>query len=212
MRLGALLLLVLTSGCTSFSSLQTARTLPEGTHRAFVGAGYFRTPVVSPSSPDRGNFPYLEGGGRFGFLEGWDIGLKYTMPGMFTGDAKFNVYQDAAFAFSLGFGMGYVAVKAGDASDTDSINREVLDLIVPSYVSYDFSPLFGIYASPRFVLRWSVQQLNLLGGALGARIGNYVGGFVEVGGAADVTSEFRQYHLAVGVFFGSGPSVPTPPG
>ncbi len=208
MRTWLLLLgsLVLT-GCTSFSSLQTGRVLPEGTNRFFVGAGFFRTPEVSPSEPNKVTFPFLEGGARFGFTEGWDVGMKYTMPGMFTGDLKFNMVDEDGFALAAGFGAGYVAVKSTDTSDDHHLKSEVLDLIFPLYVSYDFSEAFGVYMSPRFVLRYAQSQQNLLGSAIGLRFGNSVGIFVEGGAAWDITSNFKQYQVSSGFFFGSGPSV-----
>jgi hypothetical protein len=199
--------LLFASGCTSFSSLQTGRVLPEGTNRFFVGAGFFRTPEVSPSQPDKVSFPFLEGGGRFGFTEGWDLGMKYTMPGMFTGDLKFNMVDESGFALAAGFGVGYVAVKSDDANDDHHLKREVLDLLFPLYASYDFAPAFGVYLSPRFVLRYAQSQQNLIGSAIGLRFGNFVGIFVEGGAAWDISSNFKQYQVNCGIFFGSGPSV-----
>ena len=193
-------------GCTSMSAMQTGRVLPEGSYRFLGALGLFRTPVVSPSEPDRANFPYVEGGVRFGFTEGWDLGFRYTMPGTFTGDLKFNIYEDEAFAWAMGFGVGWLAIKA-DASDTDHLKREILDLLFPAYLSYDFTPVWGTYVSPRFVLRFAQSQQNLVGRAIGLRCGNSVGIFLELSGAADVTSDFRQYQAGLGFFIGGAPHV-----
>lgn len=193
------------------SSMQTARVLPEGTYRFFVGGGGFRTPSVSPSDPNKVGYPYLEGGARFGFTPGWDIGLKYTLPGMFTGDVKVILVEDDAFAFALGAGVGYLALKDTSVPSASSTNQtqELVDILFPTYLSYDFTPGLGVYASPRFILRWSTTtSQKLLGGALGFRFGNTVGVMVEAGGAADLSSEYRQYHVGLGFFFGAVPTVP----
>ncbi len=204
--LGAGCFCLFLNACTSMSALQTARVLPEGTHRFLVGAGFFRTPEASPSDPSKVTFPFLEVAGRFGFLTDWDVGLRYTMPGMFTGDLKFNLVNDPEFAFALGAGVGFLGVKSG-ASDTTHFQREILDVLIPMYISYDFAPEWGVYVSPRVVFRFSTQDQNLVGGAVGIRWGNTWGVCLEAGGAADISSKYTQYQVNAGFFFGSAPSV-----
>jgi len=190
------------------SALQTGRVMPEGDFRLFVGGGFFQTPEVSPAEVNRISFPYLEGGGRFGFTQGWDIGAKYTLPGMITGDVKFNVFENETTAFAMGLAVGYLATPASTAGTPSQFTEPILDIIIPFIVSYDFSEVFGVYASPRYVMRVQSSQKDLVGGAAGIRVGNKLGVFVEAGGAKDLRSNYSQLQASFGVFFGSGPSVP----
>lgn len=190
--------------------MQTARTLPEGNYRFLVGGGYFRTSEVSPSDPNRVTYPYLEAGARFGFIENWDLGFRYTLPGMFTGDVKAQFLSTDTWAMALGFGVGYMAVtdtqKAGTSSNL--FPDQMLDVFLPFYVSYDFSKWIGVYLSPRVVYRKVDREMLLLGTAFGVRVGNKVGVFVELSGATDLKSQYSQGQLGVGIFFGSPDSVP----
>lgn len=208
-----LLLAVVMSGCTSLSSLQTARVMPEGKSRFFVGGGLVRSSILnSGGNTNSDGLPFVEAGGRFGFIDKWDVGLKYTLPGMLSGDVKLNLYEDDAWAFALGFGVGYMAIENNSADpNAPGFKQEVLDVIVPAYASYDASPGLGFYLSPRYIHREASSIMQLLGAALGMRFGNTAGAFIEVAAAADLKSDFDQLQLNLGVFFGNGESVPTSP-
>ncbi len=203
--------IALLSGCTSLSSLQTARVMPPGASRFFVGGGLVRSSILnSGGSTNADGLPFVEGGARYGFIEKWDLGVKYTLPGMLSGDVKLNIYEDEAWAFALGFGVGYMAIEnASTDPNAPGFKQEVLDVIVPVYLSYDASPGIGFYVSPRYIHREASSIMQLIGSALGLRFGNTAGAFVEIAAAADLKSDFDQVQLNLGVFFGNGPSVPT---
>ncbi len=190
--------------------MQTARTLPEGQYRFLIGGGYFRTSETSPSDPSRVTYPYLEAGARFGFIENWDLGLRFTLPGMFTGDVKAQFLSTDTWAMAAGFGVGYMAVKEDKTAGTTSnlFPNEMLDLFLPVYLSYDFSRWVGLYVSPRLVFRKVDREMFLFGTAFGARFGNKVGVFIELSGASDFKSNYSQGQVGFGIFFGSPDSVP----
>lgn len=202
LKLSAAFTALVIMGCTSVSSMQTARTVAEGEYRFLVASGLFRTDALSTSDPDQVLYPYLELGTRFGFTPGWDLGFKVTAPGTLTGDVKACLYADDAFAAALGVGVAYLAVKDRSAGD-DFFNEDVLDILLPAYLSYDFSKEFGVYLSPRVVVRHFKQGYLLAGGALGTRIGNSWGVMLEASAAFDTKSSFKQYQLGAGLFFGS---------
>jgi hypothetical protein len=191
-------------GCTSMSAMQTAKVLPEGYYRFFAAAGFFRTPVTSPSAPNAVNYPFVEGGARFGFAPRWDLGLRYTLPGMLTGDVKACFFEDGPTALAVGAGVGYLAIPSKDATAT-LFGKELIDVTIPFYASYDFAPAFGVYASPRYVFRVAATEQHLIGSALGIRVGNRVGVFLEVSAALDLVSEYRQYQAGFSIFFGAAP-------
>lgn len=188
------------------SAVQTAKVLPEGYYRFFAAAGFFRTPVTSPSAPSAVNYPFLEAGTRFGFAPHWDLGLRYTLPGMLTGDVKACFFEEGPAALAVGAGVGYLAIPSKDASAT-LFGTELIDVTIPFYASYDFSPSFGVYASPRYVFRAAASEQHLVGSALGIRVGNRIGVFLEVSAALDLVSEYRQYQAGFSVFFGGAPHV-----
>jgi hypothetical protein len=198
--------LAVTAACTSMSAMQSARVVPEGQYRFLVAGGLFRTPVASPTSPADVNYPFIEGGARFGFTPEWDIGLRYTIAGMFTGDLKYEWFSDSEWAFSLGASLGYLATPSKDSS-SQYFGQDVFDIGLPFYLSYDFSPSVGAFVSPRWVYRVAATQQQLVGAALGVRIGDRVGVIVEFSGAVDVLSSYRQYQLGLGFFFGAPSSV-----
>src|SRR5690606_15921031 len=132
----------------------------------------------------------------------------YTLPGMFSGDIKFRPYEDEAWAFSLGVGAGYMAIDAEDEPNSNFFTKPLVDLYFPAYLSYDFSSSFGLYLSPRFVLRHLDKTQNLVGAAFGVRIGNSVGLMIEASAASDLKSDYSQMQIGAGFFFGSADSVP----
>ncbi|MBY0369943.1 hypothetical protein K2X33_04600 [bacterium] len=193
--------LALATGCTSTSAMQTARVVNEGEYRFLLAGGLFQTNALSSTDPDKVYQPYFEGATRFGFAPSWDLGLKVTAPGMVTGDLKAELYTDEAWAFSLGAGVGYLFVK--DRGADDYFDQDVIDVLVPLYLSYDFSDAFSAYISPRAVWRSFKKEYWLLGAAAGVRIGNALGLILEFSGAHDLQSDFSQYQAGVGFFFGS---------
>ena len=87
----ALFTLLLGPGCVSTSALQTGRTLDKGTSRMHFAAGLYTSPefdedVEETLDEDDVNMslPYLEFALRHGVTENFELGGKFTLPGMLT--------------------------------------------------------------------------------------------------------------------------------
>lgn len=208
---GATLLLC---SCANLSSLQTARTLAPGTKRYILGGGVIKTHDISkvidvPQSVSNrsDSFTYFEFASRRGLKKpGIDVGAKVTIPGEFSGDVKYQLIDLGPLAFSVGIGMGLLSM--GTESEFDQ-RFNLVDMMVPVYLSFDIGRFFCIYTSAKYIARayfgmvsgWS----HLAAATGGIKIGSTWGIMVEATLAQDlVNPRLQPYQVNTAIFFGTG--------
>jgi hypothetical protein len=143
------------SGCMSFSTLQTAETLPPG--QLQIGAGA----IVAKGGTDWGAIPEVSG--RVGVVNDLDVGLKYSLLDVIMLDGKYRFLNsgiEGAFDFAWSTNTGddpervngyypmlifgqkhwYAGVKAIYLTTTGSINLWGSDISLNSsgYSATDF--------------------------------------------------------------------------
>jgi hypothetical protein len=206
-------LTALATGCVNMSTLQTARTIPVDEIEVVTGGGYYMSPNLSESSSsdqssdgdlDPLGLPYIEVAGRIGIAEYLDLGLKITLPGTIAFDVKYQLVDLDGLAMAAGFGLGYLHLGSG--SDDSSSSADIIDIMVPLYISYHFNESFTVYGSPKYVMRLNLgsdsDPAQLLGAGGGLRIGNQVGVYLEATYMVDLAdTEFSMVQVSAATFF-----------
>lgn len=185
--------LLLTSACASMSTLQTARTLKPGEAQSTFGGGVFQSSEIGStdgSASAKFQLPYLEYTYRQGLSDKVDAGLKVTLIGTLSLDAKYSLYAGEKFAAAVGAGAGYMSYSTGSGEQKNEY--KIIDLMVPVILSYDFTPKFSIYTSPRYLQRSisgaSSSSTGFAGAAVGLKMGQTSGAFIEVASYKDTKS------------------------
>ena len=207
--------LVFTTACVNMSTLQTAKALDPGKQRILVGGGYYASPSVNAdASASTGSsvslaLPYMELGYRRGIVENLELGAKVTIPGTVGMDAKYQLVRAGNFAVAAGLGGAYLKLDSGD--DTMKTSTQLIDAIVPVYVSYDIAKPFSVYASPKYVARFAQStdangtmasgMENLVGATAGVKLGNGFGIFLETSYMKDLSSTFDSFQVNGSLFF-----------
>lgn len=169
--LAALAALATLTGCPSFSTMGTARTLPKGRGQFFIAPG--ATVLQDFQQRDDGSsesfgLPSLEFGGRYGVTDRVELGGKIWMLGMEI-DSKFALVRaetpDAGVDVALAPAVSFYPFRSGDTDAT--------------YAYFHLPLLIGVNAGgsqlvigPRvsdLVIRGGGENLNavMLGGSLG---------------------------------------------
>ena len=190
---------LLSLGCVSMSTLQTARTLePNQTQQSF-GGGVYNSKIESGGSSIETNLPYMEYSIRHGFLKDLDAGLKLTIVGAYQADMKYQLLESSHFVMSVGAGLAYMEYKITSGQQDTKV--KYIDAIVPFYLSYDFNPSFSLYMSPKYILRTASGDTsgteNLYGAGLGTKIGEKNGIYLEaaiIKGQSDTS--ITQYNFS----------------
>ncbi|HNW44896.1 MAG TPA: hypothetical protein PKI19_10360 [Elusimicrobiales bacterium] len=145
-----------TGACTSVSVYQSAKTLPKGTMQAGIGVGggaaknKTRIPGFNPE------FPSLSGDiwARYGFTNRVDGGIKLSLFGSLTGDARYGLLNERrGDKLSLAAGLSYVYTNASSSGLGQADKTVIQDLMLPLYISKDLADWFTVYAVPRYVRR-----------------------------------------------------------
>lgn len=203
--LSLLTLVGTTFSCANLSTLQTARVQKVGESEMAIGGGYVTFPALTAAlgSSTISSLPYFEGTMRRGFFERFDAGVKFTLIGTLAADAKYQLLDLGGFALAAGAGLGYITVTSGT---TSSLN--IVDLLVPVYISYDFNEWFSLYGSPKFVYRMilgttssSSYMAPILGATGGFRVGKRWGFMGEVSYGAGMTTGYGNTLQYNGAFF-----------
>jgi hypothetical protein len=199
-----------TAGCSNFSTLQTARALPTGTHRVHLGGGALLTSELSPvatsssASTSSLRFPYTEIGARFGLARHVDLGAKFTIPGSLGTDLKFQFVDGSVLAAAAGFQVAYASLK------TSGQTTHLVDLALPVYVSVDITDWFGLYGGAKYLQRIGVggssSSTPFYSAGGGIRVGNFAGVMVELMYVRQGSSTFEGAQLSTAFFIGSAPS------
>ena len=169
------------AGCVSMSSLQTARTTPIGTTQQSVGGGVYNSKMDIGTTKSETSLPYLEYSYRHGFTNDFDAGFKITFIGAYAADGKYQIYTNDKFAFSAGAGLGYMSYKVSGGAEDQEV--KFLDVMLPLYLSYDFTPSFTLYTSPKYIARnisgTKTGSEGITGLTVGTKIGEKSGVFLE---------------------------------
>jgi hypothetical protein len=222
MKTGALtllLLLALTGACVNMSTLQTAKAMDPGAQRILVGGGYYASPSVDKDASESSSsdvslaLPYLELGYRRGIVDRVEVGAKVTVPGTVGVDGKYQLVSAGKFAVAAGLGVSYLKIETESSTSggaTMKTSTQLVDAIVPAYVSYDLAAPLAVYLSPKYVLRASQSTddmgtsrgfSNLVGATAGVRVGERFGLFLESSYLKDITSSFDSFQVNGSIFF-----------
>lgn len=172
---------IISVGCVSMSTLQTARTLEPDQSQQTIGGGVYNSKIKSDTTTLESNLPYMEYSYRRGFFKNFDAGLKLTLVGAYQADVKYQLLDANNFVMSVGGGLAYMEYKVS-TNGTDT-NVKYVDVILPFYMSYDFNPSFALYLSPKYILRNATGDVkgneNLIGVGVGTKIGQNKGVYLE---------------------------------
>jgi len=152
---------------------------------------------------------FLEAGFRYGYRDNLEVGGKMTIaiPPSFAADMKYNLINREKFALAIGAGVGFMNydftgegfISSSDSETTVSVIDDddeatifMLDVVIPLYISYDVTESFALYTSPKYISRRSKKtstingvktktdkELDLVGAAVGVRLGSKWGIFLE---------------------------------
>lgn len=166
-RAASFLMIVSCSGCTSISTLHTARPLPVGATELVFAPG-----VYGFRDEDTSEYlPFFEAGVRRGFGERVDAGLRTTSFSTLSADLNLALYLGERFALSFD---PTVSVAGLIGTSDFLITFLWLPILADVYASEDFTLTVGV--KPGFVsvesdlgdLGFS-ESTELLGLGLGAR-------------------------------------------
>ncbi len=124
-RLALLPALALLTGCPSFSTMGTARTMPKGKGQLFVAPGAmvlqdFQRDTTTGRSDSFG-MPTVEFGGRYGVTDGAEVGAKVSLLGAEL-DTKFALRRsetaDAGLDVALAPAVSIYPFRSGDTNAT----------------------------------------------------------------------------------------------
>lgn len=201
------------TGCVSMSGLQTARTVEPGKAEMVVGAGTYQSGAITDAIREDGavkgdslSIPFAEFSYRQGISKDWDAGLKLTFIGSAVVDGKYSLIEGKSFAASIGAGVGYLSISSGTGDD--KTESQIMDLIVPLYLSYDVAENFAIYGAPKYIQR-SISgdasgSVALTGGTAGVKIGKTWGTYIEASQLKDSKSDFTLSQGNVALFWDTG--------
>lgn len=157
-----LTLALLMTNCVSMSSLQSARTLKVDEWSAAVGVGTQSLSFNKKSTDATTNEVtealeelsalMMDTAFRYAPIDNLDFGLKLTLPGGTTFDAKYML-MGAGDHLAVSVGLGYGSFNMTSESGTTETEYTVSDIIIPVYLSYDVNPSLGLHLTPRFQIR-----------------------------------------------------------
>ena len=142
--------------CTSVSVYQSAKTLPKGDFQAGLGVGGGAAKNKTNIAGFNPDFPTLSGDlwTRYGITDRVDAGLKLSLFGSLTGDARCGLLNESrGDAFSLAAGAAYVYTSVSTAYSGHQDKTVIQDMMLPLYLSKDLADWFTVYAVPRYVRR-----------------------------------------------------------
>ena len=203
------------SGCSSFSSFQTARTLPENTSRFQTGASFLfgnqeNNALFDSANLMSGSSKLLgEIGGRAGILPYVDMGARLAFPGSVLFDVKYQFFDRGMWAIASGLGLGYTYLNHAPGSQTAEVSH-CAEVVLPVYVSMDVLDWFGWYGVTKYhyrhqrgALRTDNRFINI---GMGIRIGNTQGVMVEGSFIKQLAVGFYGFQVGVAFFWGDAPS------
>lgn len=210
-RILALLPLTAFVGCASLSSYQEARTLEKGQSKIFIGATGYQDDLktvdvkdlLKDSATEDGTSMFmLELGGRVGIMEGLDVGLRTSIPGGASIDAKYQfVGRDSLSSFQMSSGLrgGYASVQVNEQ------DIAVIDLIAPVYATYAPTDWMSVTLAPQFCYRISDNEYwfpsgAIVGGNVDLRLGSSIGLIGEFGYHRHLTEDYTMMNYGAALF------------
>lgn len=199
----AIVALWMFSGCASVSTMGLARTLNKGAAQGWVGpsgGGVIALPASPSGTAQTFGYPLIEGGGRIGITDHFELGGKIGFSGI-GAEAKIAFLRpptmESGVNLSLNPGITFVGFGGGD------LFVGTLTFHLPVLIGIDFNG-HELVLGPRLI-----DQLVFAGGfGSNGAPGNvlYAGG--SVGFAVKIAPNFRMIpEISVGVpFLVTGPS------
>lgn len=158
--------------CVNITTYQTADTLKPNESYTYYGGGYYissslkATSEATVTTSQSGltttdtnsslKVPFIEVGYRRGLTDKMDAGAKWTIFGSAVVDMKYHLISEQDYDVSVGGGLGYLylgSIETRTESRVTKTEITVIDLIVPTYVSYKSSEWAVPYFSPKFIFR-----------------------------------------------------------
>ena len=193
---------MLLPACLSLSSTQTARVLPVGESQVQLGFGALQGSVqatvstkdsstpgtaTTTTKADSPEIPVAEFGYRHGASESVEFGIKWIPLTTAFVDAKVALVDSPTLSIATGLGIGVVDLEfESDASGSNATPEklQILDVVLPLYISTELSEYAALYAVPKFMLRaWESNDSEatwmMLGGSAGVRLGKEWGVYIE---------------------------------
>jgi len=174
-----------TTGCSSLSTMQTARVVDKDDILTTIGFSSVKTEYpIGTIDTIKLNTPFAEISGRYGLGNNFDIGAKLTIIGTATIDGKYQFLGDniSKVAGSCGLGFSYFSFESGNNKS------RITDIMIPTYFSYHPAKWFSIYSSPKYILKinsYTSDKTNgcsishWYGGTVGIKLGNRTGFLIE---------------------------------
>jgi hypothetical protein len=173
----------LMTGCVSFSTLQTGRVLGEGNFAGTAAFSSINGQILSDSAATTA--PMMEFQTTYGITDKLDGFIKIGLLGTSSLGAKYQLLgnDESKGALSFGTSIGTISVSSGTAKTT------IWDWTLPVYASYHPTDWLAVYASPKYVMRFTGNYENdkktnsstsgWYGGTGGIRVGRKFGFMVE---------------------------------
>jgi len=135
------------AGCFQISSLQTAKTLPEGEVNLGVAIAAYGIKDIDfefNSLPFDGVVPHIEIFGRKGTGENSDVGLKLSSSANIAINGKYQFFGNHTSEFAMAVGGAF---EYQYSSFDNFVSRQTLSM----YFSFHPNDDFALYASPKFI-------------------------------------------------------------
>lgn len=161
-RLFAFLFFSLTlTNCISVSSLQTARTLKEKewSVQTAIGTQSVKFKEYSDNNDKKElqktieslSLPIVEFGFRYGLLTNLDAGIKFSLPGSLSIDAKYMILGKGS-PFALAIGAGY-NTGSYETEGSNKTKTDTSDIKIPLYLTYDIDNSISTYLVTQYIKR-----------------------------------------------------------
>jgi hypothetical protein len=180
------------TGCPSFSTLQTPRTVPKGKFRQALGLH-----MVSLRTNDGSKLilPVVEAGGRYGISDAVDIGGKFAYAGYFSaeGGLKFQVVR-GALDVALAPAVSFLAFNGGSQGEENGFTffHLHLPLLMGMQLSDDVVLGFG----PKFLYSTMKESSSGTSSEVlfsGTNLGGFVNLPIEIGRGFWIAPEINVY-------------------
>lgn len=201
------------TGCSTISTLQSAKPTDEGkmSHRIAIGtlsataSAAAGVKVENKTIADTISVPTFEYMFRYGLGSGMDFGLR-TSGFAHGGDFKWNFVSGDKFLMSTGLALSHLSYEITSGSTTTKVTST--DVIVPLYMDYVASDSITLYGVPKYLMRsvsaTTSETINFTGASLGLKWGKEKGLLLEytlMTGKDDADNTIDMNQLAIGYFF-----------
>ena len=199
------LLTAMLANCASLSTMQTARVHKPGKSQHALGFGFYNSDDFIGG--DAISIPVLEYAYRRGVWDDIDLGIKLTNLGAMVGDLKYNLVDGKNWAVATGLGIGYLDFES--SSNGVTATSTIIDIIVPIYLSYDFSKMTSLYSAGKYIQRAistsdsgiTTEDGGMMSASLGFKYGDSAGVLLEGSFVSGLDNDFTGSQFNFGYFF-----------